>query len=115
MRHRPAELSGGQRQRVAIARATIMGPRLLLADEPTGNLDSASGKQVLDLLEQMNKGGLTLVLVTHDPEVARRAGRVLILGDGKIVRRLKGSDVTDLSQLFASVGEAPADSEGDEA
>ncbi|MEW6072791.1 MAG: ABC transporter ATP-binding protein [Planctomycetota bacterium] len=84
-RHRPAELSGGQRQRVAIARATILGPRILLADEPTGNLDTRSGRQVLDLLGEMNRAGLTLVVVTHDLAVARRAHRVLHLGDGRLV------------------------------
>jgi putative ABC transport system ATP-binding protein len=111
--HRPAEMSGGQRQRVAIARATIMKPRLLLADEPTGNLDSASGAQVLDLLDRMNEDGLTLVVVTHDPTVARRAHRVLILGDGRIVRRLKGAEVTDLSQLFAGIAvRAPEEDAG---
>jgi putative ABC transport system ATP-binding protein len=91
--HRPNELSGGERQRVAIARATIMGPRLLLADEPTGNLDRASGRQVLDLLDRMNGAGLTLIVVTHDPGVARRADRVTILTDGRIVRRLAGADI----------------------
>jgi len=106
MRHRPAELSGGQRQRTAIARATIMGPRILLADEPTGNLDSASGRQVLDLLEQMNAAGLTLIVVTHDPAVARRADRILLLGDGRVVRRLAGSEVAEIAQLLAPrVGE----------
>ena len=98
--HRPAELSGGQRQRVAIARATTMRPSILLADEPTGNLDSASGAQVLELLGQMNAAGLTLIVVTHDPDVARRADRVLILMDGRIVRRLNGHEVTDLGRLF---------------
>jgi putative ABC transport system ATP-binding protein len=91
--HRPDQLSGGERQRVALARATVMGPRLLLADEPTGNLDSASGSQVLDVLEGMNASGLTLIVVTHDPKVARRAGRVLVLADGRIVRRLSGAEV----------------------
>ena len=91
--HRPEQLSGGQRQRVAIARATIMRPRLLLADEPTGNLDSVSGRQVIGLLERMNREGLTLVVVTHDPAIARRAGRVLVLADGRIVERVRGAEL----------------------
>ena len=82
--HRPAQLSGGERQRVAIARATVMGPSFLLADEPTGNLDRASGREVVTLLEGMNARGLTLVVVTHDPEVGRRARRMLRLVDGQV-------------------------------
>ncbi len=82
--HRPDQLSGGERQRVAIARATVMGPRLLLADEPTGNLDSTSGRQVLDLLEGMNREGLTLVVITHDPEIAARPHRHIPLRDGRV-------------------------------
>lgn len=85
--HRPSQLSGGERQRVALARAMVMGPRVLLADEPTGNLDSGSGKLVLDQLDALHAGGLTLVVVTHDPLVARRAGRTLTMVDGRIVRR----------------------------
>ncbi len=107
--HRPAELSGGQKQRVAIARATIMGPSILLADEPTGNLDSHSGHQVLDLLEDLNRGGVTLVVVTHDPNVARRADRVVVLRDGEIVRMVAGASVTDLATLFAEPAEERAD------
>ena len=91
--HRPDQLSGGQRQRVAIARATVMNPPVLLADEPTGNLDRESSGQVLELLEGMNAKGLTLIVVTHDPQVARRADRVLILVDGRIRRRLTGSEM----------------------
>ena len=91
--HKPEQLSGGQRQRVAIARAIIMRPRLLLADEPTGNLDSASGEQVIELLEELNAHGLTLIVVTHDPNVARRAERVLVLADGRIVERVRGSEL----------------------
>ena len=85
--HRPSELSGGERQRLAIARALAMEPRVLLADEPTGNLDSRSGGVVLDLLDRLHAGGLTVLVVTHDPHVARRAERTLILSDGEIVRR----------------------------
>ncbi len=92
--HRPNQLSGGERQRVAIARATIMSPRVLLADEPTGNLDSASGGQILELLDRMHDAGLTLVVVTHDPNVARRADRVFVMSDGRVARRLTGADVT---------------------
>jgi len=83
--HRPDQLSGGERQRVAIARATVMGPRLLLADEPTGNLDSTSGRQVLEVLQRMNRAGLTLVVITHDPDVAALAGRIIRLHDGRVV------------------------------
>ncbi len=82
--HRPDQLSGGQRQRVAIARATVMGPSILLADEPTGNLDRASGSEIIELLERMNREGLTLVVVTHDPEVGGRARHILKLVDGRI-------------------------------
>jgi putative ABC transport system ATP-binding protein len=93
-RHRPAELSGGEGQRVAIARATVMRPRFLLADEPTGNLDSAAGGQVMDLLEGMNAEGLTLVVVTHDPNIGRRAGRVLVLHDGRVARKMAGRELS---------------------
>ena len=85
--HRPNELSGGERQRLAIARALAMEPKVLLADEPTGNLDSRSGGVVLDLLDRLHAGGLTVLVVTHDPHVARRADRTVILSDGAIVRR----------------------------
>ena len=83
--HRPDQLSGGQRQRVAIARATVMQPGLLLADEPTGNLDRASGKDVVEILESLQQRGITLIVVTHDPELGERARRRLQMIDGAIV------------------------------
>jgi putative ABC transport system ATP-binding protein len=86
-RHRPSELSGGERQRIAIARALALRPTVLLADEPTGNLDRRSGDVVLDLLDELHGGGLTVLVVTHDPRVAHRAERVLLMEDGSVVRR----------------------------
>ena len=83
-RHRPDQLSGGQRQRVAIARATIMEPRIILADEPTGNLDRASGKDVIGILEGLNAKGMTLIMVTHDPDLGGRASRRIHMVDGRI-------------------------------
>jgi len=83
--HRPDQLSGGQRQRVAIARATVMEPSLILADEPTGNLDMASGEEVIRTLEGLNGRGLTLVVVTHDPAISGRARRRIRMADGAIV------------------------------
>ncbi|MBM9515125.1 ABC transporter ATP-binding protein [Desulfogranum marinum] len=82
--HRPDELSGGQRQRVAIARAVINEPAVLLADEPTGNLDRHSGAEIVELMEGLNSKGLTLVVVTHDPEIGRRARRQVRVVDGQI-------------------------------
>ena len=83
--HRPEQLSGGQRQRVAIARSIVMEPDVLLADEPTGNLDSSSSKEIIKLIEELNQGGLTLVVVTHDKDLGRRSNRLIELLDGKII------------------------------
>lgn len=85
MKHLPSQLSGGQQQRVAIARALAGDPRILLADEPTGNLDSLMARQVLDLLEGINESGTTIVMVTHDPELARRAHRSVHVLDGQVM------------------------------
>lgn len=86
-KHRPTELSGGQMQRVAVARALINEPALILADEPTGNLDSASGENILGLFEELHASGVTLMIVTHDESVAARADRTIEIRDGKIFDR----------------------------
>jgi len=103
--HLPDQLSGGERQRVALARATVMEPEILLADEPTGNLDSASGRVVLDVLDRMNDDGLTLIVVTHDPKVAHRADRILVLVDGRIERRVAGDQISEILAMLADEDE----------
>ncbi len=89
--HKPYQLSGGERQRVAIGRALMNEPRLLLVDEPTGNLDSATGNAILEVLEKLHKGGQTIVMVTHDERIAQRAGRIITLADGKIEHKSRSA------------------------
>ena len=85
MHHKPNELSGGQRQRVAIARALVNSPSIILADEPTGNLDSKSGHEIMKILDQLHKQGNTIILVTHEDDIAQHAHRIIRLFDGKII------------------------------
>jgi putative ABC transport system ATP-binding protein len=98
-KHMPAQLSGGQQQRVAIARALAGEPRFLLADEPTGNLDSLMAQQVMDMLEAINAAGTTIVMVTHDPGLARRAGRIMQLSDGRVLAEEQANSNEDMPYL----------------
>ncbi len=82
--HKPSQLSGGEQQRVAIARALVTHPSLILADEPTGNMDQKTGRQILGLFDELNKDGHTIIMVTHDPAIARYAKDVIVLQDGEI-------------------------------
>ncbi len=86
--HKPGQLSGGEQQRVAIARALVNGPALILADEPTGNMDQRTGMEILDLFRQLHREGHSIIMVTHNPEIARHAGEIVVLQDGQIVSRV---------------------------
>jgi putative ABC transport system ATP-binding protein len=95
--HRPAELSGGQKQRIAIARALITQPRLILADEPTGALDSETSNQIMDLLGEINRSGITILVVTHEADVAARGARTIRLRDGQVLREVEPPHLREVS------------------
>jgi putative ABC transport system ATP-binding protein len=101
--HEPSELSGGQQQRVAIARALVTEPRLILADEPTGNLDSRTAVEIMLILQDLNRRGLTIVLITHERDIARFADRILTFRDGRVVRDQLVADPLDARAVLAAL------------
>ena len=106
MTHKPAEMSGGQQQRVAIARAIAQAPPIILADEPTGNLDSNSTKEIMQILHELHEEGRTVILITHDPEIAAEAKRVVKIKDGKIVSDTENTSSAPSGHLPARVADA---------
>ena len=95
--HKPNELSGGQRQRVAIARALVNDPSIILADEPTGNLDSKSGIEIMKILDQLHSKGNTIILVTHEQEIADHANRIITIFDGRVKQDLSNSNKVEVN------------------
>ncbi|MGO8705951.1 MAG: ABC transporter ATP-binding protein [Candidatus Brocadiia bacterium] len=107
MRHRPNQLSGGERQRIAVARALVNGPSILLADEPTGNLDSRNSEEILSLFDQLHRDGQTIILVTHEVDVARHARRIIRMRDGRILSDLPRESDPVISRAGNPAGSAP--------
>jgi len=101
--HHPSQLSGGQQQRVAIARSLVNDPAVVLADEPTGNLDTRTSVEILALLQQLNRAGLTIVLVTHEPDIASYASRTLLFRDGRLLNDQRAADPLDAAQTLAGL------------
>ncbi len=101
--HRPNELSGGENQRVAIARALVTNPQVIFADEPTGNLDTKTGREIMEILRDLNERGTTIILVTHEIDKAKWANRLIHMQDGSILRELRGDEIQQLRDLFQGV------------
>src|SRR5262249_43131964 len=110
--HRPNQLSGGQQQRVAIARALVNQPAILLCDEPTGNLDTRTSREIMSFFRELNRDGLTVILVTHDLDVARKANRALVLIDGQVVADTSDFDEAAEALHRRAVEDEPGDGEG---
>ena len=99
LEHKPMEMSGGQRQRVAIARALINNPAIIMADEPTGNLDTKSSYEIMDIFKKMNESGKTVVMVTHEPDIAEQTKRILVMRDGQLVSDERSGGKTDYAAI----------------
>jgi putative ABC transport system ATP-binding protein len=107
VRHRPNQLSGGERQRIAVARALVNSPSILLADEPTGNLDSRNSEEILSLFDQLHRDGQTIILVTHEVDVARHARRIIRMRDGRILSDLPRESDPVIARAGNPAGSAP--------
>jgi putative ABC transport system ATP-binding protein len=107
LRHRPNQLSGGERQRIAVARALVNHPSILLADEPTGNLDSRNSEEILSLFDELHRDGQTIIIVTHEVDVARHALRIIHMRDGRILSDLPRESDPALSRIGTPAGSAP--------
>lgn len=103
--HRPNELSGGENQRVAIARALVTNPQVIFADEPTGNLDTKTGREIMEILRDLNERGTTIILVTHEIEKAKWANRLVHMQDGSVLRELRGQEIQQLRDLFQGLSQ----------
>ncbi|MEK7727160.1 MAG: ABC transporter ATP-binding protein [candidate division KSB1 bacterium] len=103
--HRPNELSGGENQRVAIARALVTNPQVIFADEPTGNLDTKTGREIMEILRELNERGTTIILVTHEIEKAKWANRLIHMQDGSVLRELRGEEIQQLRDLFQGLSQ----------